>query len=284
VPARRRRVSFRGATVLTLVVALLSACAGALEAPQQRKEREAAQQRLARAQALFAERCKTAGVVIHRTFMDVEGIQLLKLRPELEFADWRYFDPMWEEAGLADELSGESFFKQFLMSEFRQKNEPEKRGRLGPPEFEPGPHLIPGMRGYRFVEHLDPRSGMRERISLPWDPSNPNWTRELKREPSPAAVPPRYALDLEYLLDPEDRNYWVAGSVMKIIDQETGEVIARRTSFVVDYGFGHASMGRLPWSHAASRRTQSCPEAISSETGMEIRAFADSTLIPKQGD
>src|SRR5262245_22793724 len=41
------------------------------------------------AQAIFAERCKTAGVVVKRTVQDVEGIQLLKLRPKLDFGDKR---------------------------------------------------------------------------------------------------------------------------------------------------------------------------------------------------
>ncbi len=38
--------------------------------------------RLAKAEAMFAERCKKAGVFIHRTAENVEGVFLMKLRPK----------------------------------------------------------------------------------------------------------------------------------------------------------------------------------------------------------
>lgn len=38
--------------------------------------------RLAKAEATFAERCKKAGEFIHRTVDDVEGVFLMKIRPD----------------------------------------------------------------------------------------------------------------------------------------------------------------------------------------------------------
>ena len=43
---------------------------------------ETPQERLAKAEAMFQERCKTAGEKIYRTVENVEGIFLLKLRPD----------------------------------------------------------------------------------------------------------------------------------------------------------------------------------------------------------
>ena len=44
--------------------------------------------RLAKAEAMFAERCKKAGEFIHHTAENVEGIFLMKLRPDrINFGD-----------------------------------------------------------------------------------------------------------------------------------------------------------------------------------------------------
>ena len=42
---------------------------------------EDAKARLAKAEAMFQERCKKAGEFIHKTVENVEGILLLKVRP-----------------------------------------------------------------------------------------------------------------------------------------------------------------------------------------------------------
>ena len=44
--------------------------------------REDGRARLATAEAMFAERCKKSGEFIHRTAENVEGIFLMKIRPE----------------------------------------------------------------------------------------------------------------------------------------------------------------------------------------------------------
>ena len=64
-----------------LALILLAACAttGGAQSGPSREERAA---RLAKAEAMLAERCKTAGEKIHRTVDNVEGVLLMKLRPE----------------------------------------------------------------------------------------------------------------------------------------------------------------------------------------------------------
>ena len=50
--------------------------------------------RLAKAEAMFAERCKKAGVFIHRTAENVEGIFLMKVRTTYNHGDqYRMDDP-----------------------------------------------------------------------------------------------------------------------------------------------------------------------------------------------
>jgi hypothetical protein len=69
---------------------------------------QAHQDRYAKANALFRERCKTAGVVIHRTVKDVEGIELTKIRQPIPWGGKEYFDPMYPEAAMAGETRGVS--------------------------------------------------------------------------------------------------------------------------------------------------------------------------------
>jgi hypothetical protein len=94
---------------------------------------------------------------------------------------------------------------------------------------------------------------------------------------------PRYAVDYEDIVDPADRAYWVAGTRIKVIDQQTGEVIAQLTRFVWDSGFGVSTTGRWPWSHASSRVDQQCPYTLGDRSHI-TRYFVDTVLIPKQDE
>jgi hypothetical protein len=73
----RQPTQRRWLALLPLVLALsaLTAC-GKSQADKEAEAKEAAyREKYAKAEALFKERCKTAGVVIKRTVKDVEGKQ-----------------------------------------------------------------------------------------------------------------------------------------------------------------------------------------------------------------
>jgi hypothetical protein len=267
-----------GVLGLLAAVLLLGGCDGATPW-ETRKDRE----RLAKAQAIFAERCKTAGVVIKRTVKDVEGIELKKVRPELVNAEKHYFDPMFEGAAMAGEVSGIDYIKQFLMYEYRTTFAPQNRGQLGPPTAVDRHQLLPPTPGYRFVEVSEP-DGVRYRYSPVWTPGQSNWVDgQHKREPLLSSST-RYALDYEDIVDPADRASWVAGTKLRVIDKQNGEVIAELTRYVIDPGLGRAGTGRLPWPHATIRRAQVCPSNVNVPLGKDSRYFVDTVLIPKQVD
>ena len=77
------------------------------QAPQAKEDPKA---RLAKAEAMFAERCKKAGVFIHRTAENVEGVFLMKLRPkEINYGDqYRLDDPYGRDVG------GDGYISIFL--------------------------------------------------------------------------------------------------------------------------------------------------------------------------
>jgi hypothetical protein len=261
---------------------LLTGCES--QADRDQKAADAAyREKLAKAKAIFAERCKTAGVVIHRTVKDVEGIELTKVRPQLEWADKRYFDPMFEGAAMAGENKGDNYINQFLMTESFHEKGQMKRGMLNSPKFDAGTDVV-SKRGYRFVEVLELQSGQRLRAELGDYPPNTNlWVRPPRKTPISKSAT-RYALDYEDIVNPSDRQHWVAGTILKVVDKQTGEVIATFTKFVWDPGFGVSTTGRLPWSHAGASSDRKCPPTPRTPTGFDSRYFVDTVLIPKQGN
>ena len=289
-----------GTTALTALALLLATgCEGqASRDAKLKQEAEVAVSREKYAKALFEERCKTAGLVVHRTVKDVEGIQLLRIRKPTGFASKDYFDPMWEDAALAATAQGEDFIKDFLLSEVRLASHPDLRTALRRPERETPSGELPMRPGFAFVEVVE-ADGVRYRYTLPRlaGPTINGLRREattgrlidlngvqgeIQRERSEHAAP-RYAFTYEPIVDPQDRALWVAGVRLKAIDQETGEVLGELTRFVIDTGFGGSATGRWPWQHANTASSQMCPSRSAETTGYTHRHFIDNVLLPKQG-
>lgn len=281
-PPSRQGTVRHWALGLLAAALLLAGCEGHTDRDQKAAD-AAYREKLAKAKAIFAERCKTAGVVIHRTVRDVEGIELTKIRPKLEFADKRYFDPMFEGAAMAGEVSGPHYIRQFLMGEFRYTHSPNQRGTLAPMNTEIGHQQLAPTHGYRFVEVRDEVDNKRYRYRLASDEERKQDDTMLRRQAIERSQV-RYALDYEDLVNPADRAYWVAGTRLRVIDKQNGEVIADLTRFVFDPGFGGSSTGRWPWSHAAAAASTVCPGNSSQPNHHDSRYFVDTVLIPKQGD
>ncbi len=239
-----------GALGLLAAALLLTGCES--QADKDKKAADAAyREKLAKAQAIFAERCKTAGVVIHRTVKDVEGIELKKIRPKLEFGDKRYFDPMFEGAAMAGESGGVDYIKQFLMFEYRSPDTPTIRGSLGPMTLETRQTRPDARNGYAFVEYVDTQDHRRYRCRPDWSLNHPNWIAGQLKCETVADSKARYSLDYEDVVDRKDREHWVAGTTLRVVDKVTGEVVAELKRFVIDPGFGVSTTGRWPWSQGA---------------------------------
>ena len=250
-----RRLFQRIATALLPV--FLAACVTTGGA-QSAASHEDGRARLARAEAMFAERCKKAGVFIYRTAENVEGIFLMKLRPSgINYGDqFKMDDPYGLDSG------GDIYFKVFF-SEFYKV-----------PTSQP-----PGWKrrlGYHYVEALEPAGGKRYRYTGSRkvvgrkDASAPNIRSELANNPSydlnnyafvldrvPAPGPmPRYGVTYDDISTREEREHWIAGSSLRVIDLQTNEVMAERIGYMMDRGQGDRSGGRSPWLIAANH---ACP-------------------------
>lgn len=190
---------------MLLLPLLVAACAAAGGTQLTGVEERGA--RLAKAEAMFAERCKKAGVFIHRTAENVEGIFLMKLRPQgINYGNqYAMDDPYGRDFG------GDAYIRSFLNGFFEANYQ---------------------------------------------RPDEPRTNRE-------------------------EREYWIAGSSLKVIDLQTSEVMAERIGYMMDRGQGDRNSGRSPWLFAADH---ACP-AFSSTHGAaaqinQTEKFVEKVLKP----
>ncbi len=268
-------------TLLPFVIAACTATGGAQNTPT----REDGRARLSKAESMFAERCKRAGVFIHRTAENVEGVFLMKLRPDETNIDQQYRmdDPYGHDVG------GKGLINSFLQG----------RNQNGSLAFEA---LV--SNGYRYVEALDEKDGQRYRytgsmkavgrkdvtakgVQMALE-RNPNYDLNiyafvLDKVPAPGK-PPRYGVTYDDISIREDRDYWIAGSSLKVIDLQTNEVMAERIGYMMDRGQGDTSGGRSPWRLAANA---ACPAFPRFERNppfqlQQTRRFVEAVLHIKQ--
>jgi hypothetical protein len=228
-----------------------------------------------KAKALFEERCKTAGEKIYRTVADVETIALLKIRPQP--GPGAGSDPMHPGAALFSEGGHDDYIASFLRYE-KVPQESTQRGQLSDK-----PTSLPG---YRVVEVVEDMDGLRYAYTKFYDAANPSIAEydpipKIRKSASPAAKA-RYAVTYEDLMEPEDRRYWIAGTVLKVIDMQTKEVIAEHKRYLFDTGLGSTNGGRNPWGWAESY-VPSCP-ASKGSIGQATRNFVDQILKPIKGE
>jgi len=282
-----------GAFCQRLVVALLAASwALPLYAydPLNRAEYLA---KIKEAKAYYEDKCeKVAGIRIHKTVPDVEGLLLLKIRPERRSRELA--DPMWPGAAFGREFSGDSYIRSFLGYEYSSSADgspitPTHRGYINT-DKRPG-----GLPGYRWVEVIDEKDGQRYRYSgsvKAAGKKNPDAYRaELERDPafdmniyrwsldktaSPSKTSPRYAVTFEDHVIPEERALWVASSTIKVLEVQTNEVLGEMTRYAISYI--HAPHHSMPWLNH-----HICP-APSVSSGTATRQFVDQILIPKKED
>ncbi len=133
-----KRVSWL-ASLISLVL-ILGACTSSPRAAQ-------LTERQAQAQAMFVERCKSAGEKIYKTVEGVEGIYLMKVRTTTNFDDqFKLDDPYGHDS------TNDQYLLSFLRGFHHQRSSTLVSGE--PPQL-----------GYLFVEAQDPKSGMTYRYT-----------------------------------------------------------------------------------------------------------------------
>lgn len=225
------------------------------EVAQQRAEFEA---RLRPAQALFDERCKSAGERIHRSVENVDGVVWMKWRPKSVNLDSQYT--------LDDPYGGDCGGEDCILKLLRVSKDADK--------YAQGAARHKGV--YRFVETEDPRDGRKYRYiaaikavrqrspeqrelaaknNSGVDPGPNVYDVVLEREPI-ERFSARYGITWDDISTREDRDHWVAGGSLKVLDLQTNEVIAERVGYMMDRGLGSRAGFRSPWGFAVQN---ACP-------------------------
>ena len=270
-----------------VVVAALIAAAAALTTGRPPPASPTAQQRQAlerkkTALAMYEERCKKSGVFIHRTPENVEGIFLLKVRPNRV----NYGDQFALDDPYGHDLMGDGYIESFLRGSYAANI-----------SGEPLPGSPPPPVGYQFVDAIDVKDGVRYRytgsIEEPW-----LWDKnylqgykrfEMRRRPAPDPAP-RYGVTYEDISTPEERSYWIAGSSLRVIDLSTNEVMAERVGYMIDLAQGSGAAGRSPWLYALDNACPSLfsnpnpfPGSASAASDYRAARFTEKVLKPKAG-
>src|SRR3990167_2301010 len=225
--------------------------------------------------AMWKERCQKAGEFIHQTEEDVEGVYLLKVRPKgVNFAD------QFELNGpYGSDVSGMGVIETFL-----------NKGT------EPGKEPLSTAKGYRYVVAKDMDDGQlyrfTGRIEEPWQTHKSylkGYTRFVVDKSPPPHPLPRYGVTWDDISTREEREYWIAGSSLKVIDLQTNQVIAERVGYMVDWAQGSKAGNRSPWLFAADTacpafRDPSLPrvQPAFSALGGQTYRFVSKVLKPKQ--
>jgi hypothetical protein len=270
----------RIAHTATLLLALLSA---GCHKSEQAVRHEAAVTAAKSGKALYEEKCKTvAGEKIYKTVDNVEGIVLLKVRPEAGDHEWA--DRMWPGAAFALEARGDEYITTFLGYEHSSSPTgkpitPQYRGYISP-NYEPkNPNNNPG---YRYVDVIDEKDGKRYRYTGRWeepwkyDKSYLKGYVKFFLDKTPTTAPePRYGVTFEDHVIPEERAVGVASSTIKVLDLQTNEELGEMTRYAWSPG-GPSSPNPSPWLTAWK-----CPgQPVGAEAA--TRKFVDQILIPKK--
>ncbi len=261
------------------IVTLFFALAFISPTPQADSQQIPAQQQFSKAEILFKERCQSAGEKIYRTADKVDGIFLMKMRQTSNYGrQFEMDDPYGHDS------TGDEYINSFLVG--RNQN-----GFLTRKEDA-------ARHGYLYVEALDPQEGKRYRytgavrdvirISSPLigGDGKPFKTTAFVLDKTPATGPqPRYGVTYDDISTPEDRDYWIAGSSLKVIDLKTNDVMAERIGYMMDRGQGSTAGGRSPWLLAARYACPEFPMDGGRQTDQvgQTRNFVEKVLQPIQG-
>lgn len=269
---------------VTLVGALLLVSQGVAAAPQS----EDSSARQAKAKSIFQERCKKAGEFVYRTVENVDSVLLLKIRNSYNHSDqFRMDDPYGHDSW------GDEYIKSFFLEPTLHAN------RYASAEMKE--KIRRDYAGYRYVDAINPKDGSRYRYTGgvkavgKMDITAYNVQVELKRDPNydlniyafvldkiPAPDPvPRYGVTYEDISTQEERNYWVAGSSLKVIDLKTNEVMAERVGYMWDPGQGNNSGGRAPWLAAAEYACPSFRPANAQQPGFSYQSYQTRRFVTK---
>lgn len=202
--------------------------------------------------AHFRKRCQSAHITYYKSVPVQDGVFIMK--PGTKAYSRQLKDQFWmgDPYDLPDDPESEA---RGLL--YRKKTMP-----AGNPWGERG--------GFDFVEAPHPTlTDKYVRYSVKWSVNGTKWGEPIpdfdRTRSSPDTVSTRlsrYGYTWDDISTKEDRHYWVAGGRMRVVDLETGEVVAERVGYVIERYFGATgpTFNQTPWSNTRGHKGTTCPE------------------------
>lgn len=187
--------------------------------------------------AHFRKLCaEKSGEKIYKTFSGVKSVVVLKPLPPASDKD--HFDQFW----FGDPYSA------FAHSE---RGAHEAGNLVGLVKLEKG--VSNPEMGFEYVDLKRESDGTvtYQRIARPLGSTQRIVTSVQNSEA-------QFGIIWDDISSPRDRDFWVAGSRLQIIDLRDKSVVAERTGFLIEAGFGSRAASRRPWLSSRNPHT-SCP-------------------------
>jgi hypothetical protein len=211
--------------------------------------------------AYFKKLCdEKSGQKIYKTFTGVKSVLVVKPLPPATEKD--LYDQFW----YGDPYSAPAHSQRGMSESVSLIGTLETRG------FKP--KTSAESTGFDFVEVVETVGAEQlfSQYSLP-DP---------KGSPSRVAIAKpvsRFAISWEDISTPDNRNYWVAGSRLRVIDLTDNSIVAERIGFFIEAGFGSQAGARRPWLTSRGPNT-TCPSLKTLD--FDDRFFIHEALNPAE--
>lgn len=205
----------------------------------EKRQAEARREYARAAHAHFKQRCESAHITYHKQVPPQDGVFIMK--PGTKVTVQQLKDQFWmgDPYDMPDTPENEA---HGLL--YRQKSLPKESW-----------DARNGRGGFDFVEAPHPdQPGKYQRFTL--KPTKEKDGKGFVIHESGSDIVDtrlsRYGYTWDDISTPEDRKYWVAGGRLRVVDLETGEVVAERVGYVIERYFGATSstFNQAPWSGA----------------------------------
>jgi hypothetical protein len=237
------------ATVIVIGLSAILPLKGYQGYHKEQQEAQAYKARLDKAQALFAERCKTAGEKIYRTVDGVEGVLLMKIRPDkINLSDQYAMDDPF-----GADCHGKACIEALL------------RISEGANSYPQGAAIR--KTKFNWVEAVDTSDNQLYRYVgvTKFHPNGDPYFSTVRTRIELAKA--RFGITYDDISTREDREQWIAGGSLKVIDLATQETIAERVGFMMDVGLGNTSGFRSSWAYAYDH---ACPQLPTTTDGHAV--------------
>lgn len=233
-----KKVVFKIVAVLIILIVTVSPVA--IRVADLQEKQRAHQAKFNEANKIFERYCKNTGEHISKKIDNVDGIFWLRWRKNGGNQDNQFDldDPYGHDCG------GDDCIKNLLRVSSGFENDPEKKYKYE--------------SGYKFVEAIDPTDLKIYRYSLRLEKQHPGLygpNLKLDRELISGRTA-RYGITWDDVSTREDREHWIAGGALRVMDLNSNEVIAERIGYMMDPALGDRGGFRSPWGYASNN---ACP-------------------------